>query len=74
MTLIMTMTMLMIDVDGMCLPVLLRQQCLGTIIVGGIGSPCIVIMEFLPLQGDDGDKWRATMTTTRMSTMGGGQQ
>jgi hypothetical protein len=69
MTLIMIVTMLTIDVDDACLPVLLRLQRLGRIIVGGIGSLAIVITESLPLQANGGDRWWATMTTTRMSTM-----
>jgi hypothetical protein len=73
-TLIMTMTMLTINVDDACQPVLPRRQHLGTIIVSGIRSPCVAITESLLLQGNDGDGWWAIMTTTVKSTMRGGQQ
>jgi hypothetical protein len=63
-----------INVNDTCLPILLRRQHLGTIIVGGIRSPCIVITESLLLQGNDGDGWWAMMMTMRTSAMGGGRQ
>ncbi len=54
------------------LPDLLRQQHLGMIFVGGIRFPCVVIMESLPLQGNDRVGPWAMMTKMRGSTMGGG--
>jgi hypothetical protein len=71
-TLIMTMTTSRIDANDTCLPILLRQQHLGIIIVGGIKSPCVVITESLPPRENDRDGWRTTMTTMRTLAIGGG--
>jgi hypothetical protein len=73
-TSIMMAKMMMININYAYLPVLLRQQHLGTIIVGDIGFPCIVIRESLPLQGNGRDGRRATMTKIRTSIMVGGGQ